>query len=80
MALDQPARTGPKVATLIASEPAMSRDLRVNYSAGDPIGGALSVSRLKHLLKCIPWAFYHVDEISADLLACGHTSRTCASS
>ncbi len=71
MALDQPARTGPEVGTLIALEPATSRILRGNNSAGDPIGGALSVSRLKHLLQSGPPGLYHTDKISADPLPCG---------
>lgn len=53
----------------------MARILRVNNPDGDPIGTAESDEGVERLLEDLPPGRYHIDEISADPLPSGHTSR-----
>ncbi len=53
----------------------MPRILRVNDPDGEPIGSADSIPGLARLLEGVPLGSYHIDEISADPLPTGHTSR-----
>jgi hypothetical protein len=53
----------------------MPRILRINDPEGDPIGSAESIPGLARLLEGVPPGRYHTDEIRADHLPSGHTSR-----
>jgi hypothetical protein len=53
----------------------MPRILRINDESGDPIGTARSIVGVAELLFDSRPGVYHIDEISADRLPCGHTSR-----
>jgi hypothetical protein len=49
--------------------------LRVNDPQGDPVGVAPDVEGLRRLVEGLGPGRYHVDEIAADPLPSGHTSR-----
>jgi hypothetical protein len=49
--------------------------LRVNDPQGDPVGDASDVEGLRLLAEGLGLGRYHVDEVSADPLPSGHTSR-----
>ena len=53
----------------------MPRILRINDPDGDPIGSDESILGVGRLLESVPPGRYHIDEISADPLPSGHTSR-----
>jgi hypothetical protein len=53
----------------------MPRILRINDESGDPIGTARSIVGVAELLVDSRPGVYHIDEISADPLPSGHTSR-----
>jgi hypothetical protein len=53
----------------------MPRILRINDESADPIGTARSIVGVAVLLVDSRPGVYHIDEISADRLPCGHTSR-----
>jgi len=50
--------------------------LRVNGVDGDPTGTAESLHGVQRLLEGLGPGRYHADEISADPLPSGHTSRS----
>jgi hypothetical protein len=49
--------------------------LRANDPNGDPLGDASDVEGLRRLVEGLGPVRHHVDEISADPLPSGHTSR-----
>ena len=49
--------------------------LRANGSQGDPVGAAPDVEGMRRLVECFDPGRYHVEEIAADPLPSGHTSR-----
>jgi hypothetical protein len=49
--------------------------LRVNDPQRDPVGAASDVKGLRHLAESLGPGRYHVDQIAADPLPSGHTSR-----
>jgi len=53
----------------------MSRILRVNDADGEPVGTANSREGVNRIVEGLGPGRYHGDEISADPLPGGHTSR-----
>ena len=49
--------------------------LRLNDSQGDPVGATPGVQRLRRTVERLGLGRHHVDELAADPLPSGHTSR-----